>query len=409
MTDRKLDDWIERYLEFSQNTESPKQYHLWTAISAIASCLQRRTWLSWGHEIIYPNFYIVLVGPPGGRKGTAMKILKPFIQDLGIIMSADSIGSVQSLYMEIKDSLNSYKDPNNDTMTEHRSLSTWSEEFQVFLGDNDPKLIMAVTDLFDSPKKWEYKSIKQGKVDLSNCWFNLLGAITPTLLQTKLSKDAMGGGLVSRTIFVVGYGQEKLIPLGFLTDEERELELLLRADLEQINQLVGPFKPTQRFINSYSDWYGTRCYHNNIDNEKFMGYNSRRALHMRKLCMVVSASESNSMLLNERHLTKAIELLEYTEQYMPDAFYGVGKGLHGEVMGNVINILKRNKMMEWTELVSTFHLDMLPGELGACMDSLELTGHVKKSTSATKTMYEFADKEQKEEILLNDSVFKHVR
>lgn len=406
---RKLDDWIERYLEFTQNTESPRIYHAWTALSALASCLQRKCWLSWGFETIYPNLYVVLVGPPGGRKGTAMKILKPFLQDLGIIMSADSVGSVQSLYNEIKDSLNSFKHPDGN-MTEHRSLTTWSEEFQVFLGDNDPKLIMAITDLFDSPSKWEYKSIKRGTDDLSNCWFNLLGAITPTLLQGRLSRDAQGGGLLSRIIFIVGYGREKLVPLGFLSEEELKLKTLLQADLERIYQLAGPFTPTKEFAQHYSDWYGTTGGNSHLDNQKFTGYDSRRPLHIRKLCMILSAAESDSMLLRSHHLDKALEILKYTEQYMPDAFYGVGRGYHGDTLADIIAVVKNAKTIDWKTLVKKFQLDMLPAELENCMNSLEQSGLVKKENRMSGgIIYTYQEEKEKNKISLDNTLFKHIK
>ena len=69
---RLLDDWITRYLELNDNSEPPICYHLWTAIVTIAACMQRKCYLDWGMTAIYPNFYAILVGPPGGRKGTAM-------------------------------------------------------------------------------------------------------------------------------------------------------------------------------------------------------------------------------------------------------------------------------------------------------------------------------------------------
>lgn len=404
---RILDDWIERYIEFAQNTEPPRQYHLWTGISAIAACLQRRCWLSWGHDTIYPNLYVVLVGPPGGRKGTSMKVAKPLLQELGIIMSADSIGSSQALYSEISDAKNTFINPLTGMSVEHRSLSTWSEEFQVFLGDNDPKLLMAVTDLFDSPTKWTYKSIKQGTVDLSNCWFNFLGAITPTLLQTRLSRDANGGGLISRIIFVVGYGKEKLVPLGFLSKEEQELKGQLIADLEQVSQLAGAFTPTQQFINNYIDWYSNGCYKGTVDNVKFDGYNERRALHLRKLCMIVSASQSNDMTLNTKHFHKALDILEYTEQFMADAFWGVGKGIHGEVMSSLITSLKAAGSIDWEVLIKMFQMEMLPGDIHACLSSLEQAGMVKCEKSATKTFYTYINEKEMPRKDLNKTLFKH--
>ena len=69
---RLVPDWIESYLEATDNTEPPILYRTWTAVSVIAAVLQRKVFLEW-HTRIFPNMYIVLVGPPGRcRKGTAM-------------------------------------------------------------------------------------------------------------------------------------------------------------------------------------------------------------------------------------------------------------------------------------------------------------------------------------------------
>ena len=75
--------------------------------------------------------FVALVGPPGGRKGTAMKIAKSMVQELDIPLGADSLGSTQALYKELIDSEDSYID-NNGVAKKHKSISIWSEEFQVF-------------------------------------------------------------------------------------------------------------------------------------------------------------------------------------------------------------------------------------------------------------------------------------
>ena len=154
---RNFDDWIENYLRYSQNSEPPKQYHVWSAISCIASCLQRKVWLNWGQfETIYPNFYVILVGPPAGRKGTAMKIAKDLVSNLDdIFLGSDSLGSIQSLYKEICDSKGQFLHPDGRTI-DHKSLSIWSEEFQVFLAESDITMISNITDLFDNPDRWQY-------------------------------------------------------------------------------------------------------------------------------------------------------------------------------------------------------------------------------------------------------------
>ena len=130
---RQLEDWLEHYMLFTQNTECPTLYNLWSGITAISSALRRKCFCNWGlRGYIYPNFYVALVGPPGGRKGTAMKIAKSMVHGLETPMGSDSLGSTQALYKEIMESETDFQD-SNGIGKKHKSLAVWSEEFQVFL------------------------------------------------------------------------------------------------------------------------------------------------------------------------------------------------------------------------------------------------------------------------------------
>lgn len=379
MTQRKLDNWLERYIQFTQNSEPPTIYHLWSGIMALSSCLQRKCYMNWGHAMtIYPNLYTVLVGPPGGRKGTAMKIAKGFLQHIDISLGSDSLGSIQALYEEI---LNSSQEYYHEGLTyEHKSLSVWSEEFQVFLSDSDPRLIGNITDLFDSPAHWSYTSIGRGNKDLSNCWLNIFGAITPSLLQSKLNQDAVGGGLISRIIFVVGYGKHKKVPITFLSKEEENLRDDLMADLEYIKNLTGPFTAEAPFIDAYSEWYLSPRSNKGVDSEKFVGYNERRALHLRKLCMIMCVAEDDSMNLKERHFWRALKVLEMTEREMPNAFYGLGNGQHSTTLTNIMTFMRERGTATWVEILRRFQLDVLPPELETYMSMLQQTQKVSVET-----------------------------
>ena len=388
--DRQLKDWLETYISFTQNSEPPTQYHLWSGICAIASCLQRKCWTNWGFEDVYPNLYVVLVGPPGGRKGTAMKIAKSFVQDLDINLGSDSLGSIQALYKEIMDSTQNYTTVNG-ALHEHRSLSVWSEEFQVFLSDNAPGLIASITDLFDSPNNWTYSTIARGAEKLSNCWLTLVGAITPSLLQNKLSQDAVGGGLLSRIIFVVGYGPIKKIPFPFLSVEQEEIKIKLLQDLEQIKNLTGPFVITPKYMETYANWYMGSSATARIDSAKFVGYNGRRALHLKKISMIISASSSNNMVITSEHHKKALAVLEYTEHEMPNAFYGLGRGFHSDILADLRRFIQEKAATQghitWTDILCRFQLDALPGDLKEYVNVCIQTGMIKKARSPSGKQY----------------------
>ena len=60
------------YLEFQSGNEVNENYHIWSAISALSALVSRRIWVNQGYFKIFGNLYVVLLGPPGNGKTTAM-------------------------------------------------------------------------------------------------------------------------------------------------------------------------------------------------------------------------------------------------------------------------------------------------------------------------------------------------
>ena len=155
MAKRLAGDWLSTYLAYTENTEPPNSYHVWTAISVIASALQRKVWLNWGHESIYPNMYIVLIGPSGRcRKGTAMNIGKRLLVAIkDVTITAESV-TREALIRLMKGAINNMTDPRHPSrITVHCSITVISEELAVFLGQNDVRFLSNLTDWYDSRDK----------------------------------------------------------------------------------------------------------------------------------------------------------------------------------------------------------------------------------------------------------------
>ncbi len=393
---RQLTDWLTYYMAYTEETESPTAYHLWSGLLAISSVLQRKCFCNWGalRGYIYPNLYTCLVGPPGGRKGTAMKIAKSMVQATKVPLGADSLGSTQALYKELMDAEAEWTN-SKGAVRKHKSISIWAEEFQVFLADNDPMLLASLTDLFDCADSWRYSTLKRGSEDVSNCFLNIIGAITPSLLQSKLSQDAVGGGLLSRIIFVVGYGPIKKIAIPLLTKEEERLKKCLTEDLQRIALLKGAFELRTEFLKTYARWYENTTSDDGVSSEKFLGYNSRRALHLNKLCMLICASESDKMILLPKHFEKALAILEYTEAEMPQAFQGFGIGDHATKLAKVLSWVEQQRTFCHSDLVQQFRFVSLPHELDIFMNVAEQSGLVKIDSTPTKTIYTVLTKKLK--------------
>lgn len=364
-------------MKLTENSEPPLLYKKWVGISVLAGCLRRKCVMQWGTIPFYPNMYIVLVGPSGRcRKGTAMSQGYSFLKEMGIAMAAEST-TREALIQALKQSNDTQVDPVTNKMYLHASLTIYSQELTVFLGYNNVALMSDLTDWYDCRSSWTYRTKHQGTDEIIGVFVNLIGATTPELLQTALPRDAIGGGLTSRMIFVYETRKHKTVAAPFETDEERELRILLIRDLEKICAMQGEFKVTEGFIDRWTQWYTE--YDKGgppFDDYRFAGYFERRPNHVMKLSCIMSASRSSSMVVDVQDFDRALHLLEQTEKKMPQTFSGVGKYNQSEMLERIMAHMVVHKETTAGELLYSFRADVSKMDLDTIIMSLEKMGLV---------------------------------
>lgn len=343
MAQRNIPDWIEGYLAYTEDSEPPQLFKEWCAVSVIAAALQRKCKLEWGTTVFYPNLYIVLTAPAGkARKGTAMAPARKFIDRIGIPLAAEAV-TREALIRTLKESESVLSTETGIIV--HSSLTVFSPELTVFLGYNNTQLMSDLTDWFDCSEKWVYRTKTAGTDDISGVFINMLGATTPDLIRSTLPLDAIGGGLTSRMIFVFEEKKGKIVPFPFVSEETRKLETKLYYDIECINMLQGQFKFTKEFLSRWGDWYTAQEGKNPFGanyNKAFDGYIERRPTQVLKLSMVMNASRTDEMVLDEPDLARAIDLLERTEKKMPRAFGGIGMSQNAQLTYAISELIARS-------------------------------------------------------------------
>jgi len=347
MSERHLNDWIDGFMQLTENSEPPELYRKWSAISAIASALQRKVRLELGISLtIYPNFYIVLVGPSATGKGTAMRYAYDIMKEIPSIRMTAQATSLQSLIRRMKETNLTDLDSDTGKQVYHSSTTIFSEEFTVFLGYRNLELITALCDWFDCREKWIYDTIKRDKEEVYGVWVNLLGGTTPDNIQSSFPREAIGGGLTSRIIFVNEEKKGKLVIFPSATRAEIELQQYLIKDLEQINLLSGCARFTERAMNFYADWCAYADEHPPFQDRKFDGYMGRRRRHLNALAIVCSASHSDSMIIDDRDMMRAAELIKEVEVKMGTVFRGLGRSDTSGLLNDVITFIVHSKTDE---------------------------------------------------------------
>lgn len=346
---RELHNWIDSYLQYTENTESPTSYHLWCALSVIAGALQRRVYLKWGlDQMIYPNLYVVLIGPSGRtRKGMAIGIAKSFLKAVGhVTVVPESSSGRQAMIVAMKRALRNFSDPTKNNKIEfHCAVTAFSEELAVFLGQGDIPYLANLTDWYDSKDDWEYETISRGKDSLQGLCLNLLGGTAPDWIQSMIPQEALGGGFTSRIIFVVEEVKRKIVPEHSITKAEAELHQKLTNDLERIALLAGEITFTDDAKAHYVNWYIEQdtLMANKVmpvNDHRFAGYCERRATHLRKLMLICSASRGDDLVIRESDFHSAVKLLLSAEEQMHKTFGGLGKGRNSEMLQAVQDHIK---------------------------------------------------------------------
>lgn len=391
MAQRNVPDWIEGYLAYTEDSEPPKLFKEWCAVSVIAAALQRKCRLEWGTTVFYPNLYIVLTAPAGkARKGTAMAPARKFIDRIGIPLAAEAV-TREALIRTLKESESVVSTENGIIV--HSSLTVFSPELTVFLGYNNTQLMSDLTDWFDCSEKWVYRTKTAGTDDISGVFINMLGATTPDLIRSTLPLDAIGGGLTSRMIFVFEEKKGKIVPFPFVSEENRKLETKLYYDIECINMLQGQFKFTKEFLSCWGDWYTAQEGKNPFGanyNKAFDGYIERRPTQVLKLSMVMNASRTDEMVLDEPDLARAIDLLERTEKKMPRAFGGIGMSQNAQLTYAISELIARSPNgVTMTEIIRAHTFNGTTSDISDALEILVQSKMVRIDQTSNGPLYKF--------------------
>ena len=388
---RLLANWLDSYLDYTTDTEPPTSYHHWVGIGLIASALQRKVRIIWGHERFFPNFYIVLVGPSGRcRKGLSMRVGRDLLMQLASVTTISEKITLQGLIRDIAAATNDYLE--DGSLHFQSAVTIFSEELTVLLGKQDTEMLAALTDWFDSPNEWTYRTKQSGTDSVQGLCLNIIGATAPELLQVMLPGDAIGGGWSSRIIFVYEERKKHTVPIPIIDPTKDQLRDNLVTDLQKIHKMSGVVDFSSSAKELYRDWYLQQDQRMQdgeypIEDHRFHYYCERRAMHVRKLSTILHIAHSPDLAVSETDMEEAIGLLTKTERKMDRTFGGFGRSEHGDLTNRLLNLIRSRTKIEKKELLRLCRYDMTYREFQEVMETLIHSGEVALTSEGDEFWY----------------------
>lgn len=329
---RRLNSWIQSYLDYTNGSRGPVLFRKWTAITILAAALERRCWITTDDGRLNPNLYTILIGRPGVGKGVS---ISPAV-DIYRGTRADDI-SVKPLFAlapkdATKEALVDYlASPEarrrrvfSGVEEEYNAALLAVPEFGSLIGDYNDKLLNFLNEVFDSTEP--YRESRRGRsreasdqvVYIPRPIISLLAGTTPAYIASAFPPSAWDQGFMARTIMV--YTSEVVHkPIFSGRKQDEELRHALSWDIRQLSLLSGEFQFSPDAVHMLETWFAAgmppRPTHHRLHH-----YNTRRHVHLLKLCMVASVDRGNDLRIEVSDFEQARDFLLEVETLMPDVF-----------------------------------------------------------------------------------------
>jgi hypothetical protein len=293
-----------------------------------------------------PNFFIVLVAPPGivnksTTSGVGMDLLR---QVPGVNFGPDSV-TWQALTQSFSQKTEMV-DMGTGELFPMSCLTIAASELGTFLDMRNREMIDVLVDLWDGRNvPWTKRTKMDGEEVIPNPWINIIAGTTPAWIRENIPEYAIGGGFTSRTVFVYADSKYQLVayPGNHIPVEFKDQRKLLIEDLIHISKMRGRFQITKEAYALGEKWYNDHWIEtpDHLKGDRIAGYSARKQTHMHKIAMILSAAQRDDMLIQPEDFEKALTMLGTIEENMTKVFDTITDRDDVKDLGVFLTVLNR--------------------------------------------------------------------
>ncbi len=373
------------FWEYCSCYEIPRNYALWSAVGLLGAVVNRKIYLYQGDILINATEFIVLVGPQGNGKSTAMRFAKNvFVKACPNINLGPSQQSREDIvkFMSSEDCMNYYDDAKGQKV-EYRPYHFFINEFKNFVSYNPAGMIAFLTDIYDE-EVFKASTIKRGLEDVVHPAVNILACENPDWMIKNLKNDTISGGFSRRINFIYVLDRVEPRPRPFVTPKARAAIERVLAHCIRIKDFCGEVVWSKEAEIYYDKWYITNRSITATDSI-MAGYYQTKHIQMLKVCMLLLASEycpKPSLLLTVPIIERALALMEAVETNLPKLFVSAGRNELAAPQQKILDLIEAHGgMMAEREILKLTSKDLSPSE------QIAVLGHLKQTQELYRVEY----------------------
>jgi len=315
---QKTTNFFELYRHICGESEVPSMYHFWCAVSLISATVEDRIWFEkFKHEKLYPNLFIMLVGPSGLGKGTAIGHLVR-LSECAISVNRFR-GRVTAAHL-----IDHLGKPHLDEWGQ-RALSNprlWliMDELKNDVSSNRKmveEFIYLMTELYTASNYTiDTGTRTHGKVRVDKPIINWLAGTNEEDLRDIITKELLNSGFVARTCFVFGeYNFGKRIPKIKYPYDYEEIFQHLCYRLWALQRTHGRMLITDSADAEMDKWYMTRP---NPREELLYSTWKRHHDLILKFSMILCLGDCCPLVIQQKHVVNAKRMVDKVFKFGED-------------------------------------------------------------------------------------------
>lgn len=313
-------DFVEKYLEFTDERPSPEIFRKWAAITTLSGALEKRVWTRTKAGPQFANLYVMLVAPPGIGKSQAINPVEQLLKATKKFLIAPNSVTSASFIDALARAQRTVLLPNNKFL-EYHHIFVFAAELGVFLNAHDLGFLSIINELFDHKESYREErrhSLKE-PIDIPKPMTTLLVGSQPGFLATLLPDAAWTMGWTSRLLMVYSNSAPN-VPIFGEYEQHEAVQQALVEKLDRAADYYGEMKWDAKAINAIEAWRkdGWKPV---PDHPKLANYIPRRgSIFAIKLAMVSAMSRGEALAIRECDVDRARNWLLEIETLMPQIF-----------------------------------------------------------------------------------------
>lgn len=363
-------------------TEVPRDYNYWCGMYLISCCLSNRVWfnkLLMAHEPLHPNLYIILFGPSGLGKNTALNTAMKYFRGSEVV----NLYSGRITRAHLFDELARPKLRYGQLVEDSSMILNCPELSHSFgAGPQAEELVKLLTQFHTGGEHESDGTRARGVKKVENPCINWCAGTDSDWLVDSISASAIRGGFFARTILVRAfYDFDLRIPQPEIPPDYKEVSEHLQRRVDIMCRLQGEFVMSDEARVIDNIWYKERKAPVRDD---IAGIWKREQDYVYKLSMLLSLADRllynetyPSLIIEATHIAQAQALISHVRKDIGDIIDLASSSPEREQFMSIRREIKSAVRMTRTTLIKKVSKKGVNGDqLTRHLNTLQQTGEV---------------------------------